>query len=149
MIIFLDFDGVLHPYGVPEGPQCFTQIPVLGQLLEALPQARVVLSTTWRTSHGLEACKAFFPREFADRVIDATADRVDNTEIPDTLWNYVREAQCWHWMRNNASADAPWVALDDEPWRFSPFCKKLYLTDPNTGLVGADIGRIVEVSKCL
>lgn len=142
-ILFLDFDGVMHRFGVVEAA-AFTQMEVFERLMEHLPDTQIVLSTTWRQSHGLDVCKAFFPAHLQSRIVDATPLRVEEDDLPSQLWPYVREAQCWYWMRQNRPPYTRWLALDDEPWRFSPFCTKLYLTDGKTGLVERDIPRIIQ-----
>lgn len=142
-ILFLDFDGVMHKFGVVQDA-AFTQMQVFQQLMGHLPDTQIVLSTTWRQSFGLEACKAFFPVSLQSIIIDATPIRVDDEDLPSQLWPYVREAQCWYWVRHNCPPYTRWLALDDEPWRFSPFCRNLYITDSKTGLVDADIAKILR-----
>jgi len=58
----------------------------------------------------------------------------DLPNVPDTLVGYQREAEChaWLWAKNVAHHD--WVALDDRPWLYRPFCKSLFLVDGRTGL---------------
>ena len=47
MIIFLDFDGVLHKE-CEENPKFFTQNYLFLKLLDIFPKALVVFTTTWR-----------------------------------------------------------------------------------------------------
>jgi len=138
--LFLDFDGVLHPFGIPlASPKLFSSVGLLEDFLRANEHIEVVLSTTWRISFTLEENRTHFSRDMAHRIIDQTPLRADNSEVPDKLWSYPREAECWLWMRRNRAAYSLWLAVDDEPWRFSPFCKDLYLTNPKTGLMYQDI----------
>ena len=46
MILFLDFDGVLHPHLRHEPDFC--RLPLLWGILRAAPEAKVVFSTSWR-----------------------------------------------------------------------------------------------------
>ena len=46
MILFLDFDGVLHPNS--DDSEHFSCAPLLWELLRRHPDVRVVLSTGWR-----------------------------------------------------------------------------------------------------
>lgn len=148
-VLFLDFDGVLHPVGVPEGPSCFCQMATFVKLLGLLPEVEVVLSTSWRQSHGLEACLEFFPANIRARIIDANPYRVDDRDKPDHLLSFVREAECYFWMEKNRGLDVSWLALDDDAFRFSESCKNLYLTNPKTGLVEADLAQIARrVEAC-
>jgi hypothetical protein len=143
-VLFLDFDGVLHPVGVPEGPLCFSGMETFVRLLELLPDVEVVLSTSWRQSHGLEACLEFFPESIRARIVDANPYRVDDRDKADHLLSFVREAECHYWMEKNRSLDTPWLALDDDAVRFSPGCSNLYLTNPATGLMEADFAEVLS-----
>ena len=144
-VLFLDFDGVLHPVGVPEGPKCFSEMGTFVRLLELLPEVEVVLSTSWRQSHGLEACFEFFPESIRSRIVDANPYRVEDRDKPDHLLSFVREAECYYWMERNRSLGTPWLALDDDAFRFSEDCKNLFLTNPRTGLVEADFDGIMKL----
>lgn len=50
MILFLDFDGVMHPDFARE-KALFSATPLLWQVLEACPLVDVVFSTSWREIH--------------------------------------------------------------------------------------------------
>lgn len=56
-IVFLDFDGVLHPVGVPavnedfcliENPDLFVWRPILERLLAPYPMVGIIVSSDWR-----------------------------------------------------------------------------------------------------
>ncbi|AMV44276.1 HAD domain-containing protein [Paraburkholderia caribensis] len=56
-VVFLDFDGVLHPVGVPavdeefrliENPDLFVWRPILGRLLAPYPMIEIIVSSDWR-----------------------------------------------------------------------------------------------------
>lgn len=56
-VIFLDFDGVLHPVGVPavdekfrliENPDLFVWRPILERLLAPYPMVGIIVSSDWR-----------------------------------------------------------------------------------------------------
>lgn len=53
-VLFLDFDGVLHPAGdgpeVLEGPT-FVWLPFLEGVLRGYPNVGIVVSSTWRYTH--------------------------------------------------------------------------------------------------
>jgi len=54
-IIFLDFDGVLHPDGVG----LFSRLPLLESFLSRMPEAEIVVSSTWREDHTLDELRQF------------------------------------------------------------------------------------------
>ncbi|MEX3639600.1 HAD domain-containing protein [Paraburkholderia sp. BR14320] len=56
-LLFLDFDGVLHPLGEPaldedfhllDNPGLFVWLPILEQILAPYPSVRIVVSSDWR-----------------------------------------------------------------------------------------------------
>lgn len=47
-ILFLDFDGVLHPLSEDQSVQNFVWLPVLEQLLVAHQDVQIIVHSTWR-----------------------------------------------------------------------------------------------------
>ena len=74
MILFLDFDGVLHPNS--DDSEHFSCAPLLWELLRRHPDVRVVLSTGWRFERPLDELRRLACQnggeDVAERVIDAT-----------------------------------------------------------------------------
>jgi hypothetical protein len=62
-VIFIDFDGVLAPYGQNYQAGKFSKscVDSLNKVLEAVPDAKLVVSSTWR-SHGLKYVKDMMER---------------------------------------------------------------------------------------
>ncbi|HXY22312.1 MAG TPA: HAD domain-containing protein, partial [Burkholderiaceae bacterium] len=48
MILFLDFDGVLHPDPCPDQSRLFENAARLADALQKFPEVGIVLSTSWR-----------------------------------------------------------------------------------------------------
>lgn len=143
--LFLDFDGVLHPCGAhQDSKQLFCCIPLFENFLRKHKHVEVVLSTSWRRRYELDENRARFSSDVAQRIIGSTPDRADESEVPEMLWSYSREAECWLWVRQNRPPYTPWLAIDDESWRFTPFCEQLYLTNAETGLMPQDILNLGE-----
>ena len=83
-VIYLDYDGVLHPAAVRHhqtpptvwletpGHALFESASVLEQLLEPYPAARIVLSTSWLREMSPEAARAYLPQMLASRIIGST-----------------------------------------------------------------------------
>ena len=132
-VLFLDFDGVLHPDPPNSTAPLFCRAHVLHDWLEHHPEVSVVISSTWRLSRSLQQLQALFA-EWGDRIIDMTPD------IPSA--DYQRQHECDAWMREHAQPWATWVALDDRAWNFRPFERRLVLTDRATGLVAQDLLRL-------
>lgn len=123
IILFLDFDGVLHPlfnFGqdgrtatIYEGP-FFVQAPRLAELLEPyLHQIEIVISSSWGRTRSLDQLKALLPPVIA-------------TRVTDTIWIEGREAdyrsalatryRCIdQWLRfKRPGYEGQWLALDDD-----------------------------------
>jgi hypothetical protein len=125
MILFLDFDGVLHPFDRPAG--VLVLLPDFERVIRDFAGVDIVISSAWREEHTLDQLRAFFSPDIQDRIIDATPI-FDHVEHP-----YVREAEISAWLRDAGREGEPWVAIDDIDWFFTPGCRNLILVDTNTG----------------
>lgn len=125
LVLYLDFDGVLHHENVlwhprvgaylsaPEGYVLFQHAELLEKMLEPYPQVQIVLSTTWVRRYGCtKAAKNLRPALRA-RVIGATFHSRMNQ---DEFAVMPRGMQVWQdVVRRKPRA---WLALDDvhEGW---------------------------------
>lgn len=129
MILFLDFDGVLHPDSVfvtRKGPklqgygQLFMWMPILEAELSAFPAVELVLSTSWVRHIGFTRAKKRLSIELQNRVVGATwhssmanawADQIwwDQTSRYGQIMRYVGRAEITHWL-----------ALDDDVEGWAP-----------------------------
>lgn len=88
MILFLDFDGVLHPYPLhvdDQHAELLMHTPLLWSLLRRLPELQVVVSSSWRERFNMDYLVDFLTygggEELADRnlhgrVVDIAGRRV-------------------------------------------------------------------------
>ena len=141
-ILFLDFDGVLHPEHCHESKH-FSCLPVLEDAMRQVPEWQVVISSTWRLQKPLDQLRSRFSADIAARVIGHTPRFNTLVDVPPTLVSYEREAECQAWLRAHDVAYLPWLALDDRSWMFRPFCKSLFLVNGKTGLT-ATVGEQLE-----
>lgn len=89
LIIFLDFDGVLHPghsafikrdgsgaeiLSPDPTEKLFMYAPILSKILHGLDDVKLVLSTHWVPVFGYEHALQGLPGELRRRVIGATFD---------------------------------------------------------------------------
>jgi len=135
LILFLDFDGVLHPDPPSNAAPLMCRAPLLQAWLENYPQVCVVISSTWRLKRALQQLQVLVPT-WGDRIVGVTPD------IPQE--SHQRQHECESWMRDNSDPWTPWIALDDRAWNFRPFEKRLVLTDRKTGLTETDLVRLTK-----
>src|SRR6266481_2262152 len=114
MILFLDFDGVLHPVGRDEEPFC--RVALLWKILRDCPDGKVVFSTPWKDSYRFE--------EMVDFVIDGggedlTAQFIGATSNLEAEGHYDRrDIEIQRWLDANGN-EGNWLAIDDMPELFN------------------------------
>ena len=119
MILFLDFDGVLHPeYEAQAVPAdiAFCHLPRFEAVMRDYSQVEIVISSTWREQFPLAALQARFSPDIAARIIGTTPiiTRMDGKYVPAR-----REGEILGWLAAAGRAqDGPWLALDDAAWQF-------------------------------
>jgi len=140
LIVFLDFDGVLHPDPCRD-EQLFEHAPRLTRALEEFPEASVVLSTSWRTFLKFEQLVEPLDADLQRRVIGVTP-RFAEFAAKRELVPYRRQAECVHWLSQNGMNDSAWIALDDRPSWFEPYCENLVACDALVGFDDEVAGRL-------
>jgi hypothetical protein len=118
MILFLDFDGVLHPEhdGEPTpADRVFCYLPRFEAVMRDFPGVEIVISSTWREQFPLDTLRAQFSPDIAARIIGTTPviPRADNEYMPDR-----REREILGWLTAVGREHEPWLALDDAAWQF-------------------------------
>lgn len=150
MILFLDFDGVLHPVGSQEADY-FCRLPLLERFLtDAAPGWRVVISSSWRDYFPLDVLKQHFSPGIQARIDGCTP--FDDDRHLSATWGaqaslYPREIQIRHHLAKRHLPTHDWIALDDHgDWfRDAPSNPHLVLTDPATGLTEGTIARLHHI----
>ncbi|MBV6322149.1 HAD domain-containing protein [Duganella violaceipulchra] len=146
MLLFLDIDGVLHPHVVYDQGLLLTHRPALEAVLRALPVVDIVISSTWRTTRTLAELRALFSEDIAPRIVSVTPQWTE-VQGDDSWGTYVRQSEIEAWLRANGRPWEEWVALDDQPALFRPFCKNLVRTCAETGLDEATCVTLLERLK--
>lgn len=146
MILFLDFDGVLHPEDRDAEPFC--RVPLLWQLLRQCPQAEVVFSTSWREVYPPDVMLDFVTagggEDLAHRFVGSNPRVLE----PSTQGDYRRrEIECLAWLAGSGFASRPWLALDDIADWFSTSSPNLHLVDYRTGLTEQDVAAVLQKLK--
>jgi len=133
VILFLDYDGVLHPDPCTEARRLFENAPRLARVLEGFPGVGIVLSTSWRTVRTERQLLDPLPESLRQRVLGVTPRRSDFTP-PTELLPYRRQAECVQWLREHGMADCTWWAVDDRVEWFQPYCENLIECNSRIGL---------------
>lgn len=135
MILFLDFDGVLHPDPCWDEAILLQHLPRLESVLRDFPAVEIVISSTWRDTRTLDQLRSYFSPDIAARIIDVTPNWRDLTDLCEILGStYVRQVEIEGWLRASGRPWEQWVALDDKAYWFRPFLPNLIRCDASTGL---------------
>ena len=143
MILFLDFDGVLHPAVNYDATQLLTKLPLLEAILRQHPSVEIVVSSTWRETRTLSELRALFSPDIASRVIGVTPAWRD-IQDEASYGAYVRQAEIEAWLKSTGRIWEQWLAVDDQAHLFKPFCKNLFVTNAATGLTASDCEVLVQ-----
>lgn len=139
-VLFLDFDGVLHPDPCPDRRRLFEHAPRLAQALVPFTDLTLVLSTSWRNEVKLADLARHLPRSLRARLAGATGC-FHAIQCEPALAPYRRQAECQHWI-DTESPGASWLALDDRASGFQPYCDRLILTRSDIGLDESALNRL-------
>lgn len=125
VLLFLDFDGVLHPELSHESGY-FRCLPVLEVVLRANPSVSVVITSSWRHHHPLAELLEPFSEDLRPRIEGTTrhADASGARNRYDEIMDYVR----FH------AETRPFVVLDDSRFEFPTGWNAAIFCDPRTGL---------------
>lgn len=128
MLIFLDFDGVLHPFLHRHTQRAFCYLPRFENVLRAFPRTKVVVTSTQRETKSLLELRSLFAPDVARAIIGATPVKtLLNAE--DIFEVRYREIQSYL----AGSLDSRWVALDDDATLFPLPCPNLIVCDDGFG----------------
>lgn len=125
MIIFLDFDGVLHPiHARDQGHFCWMEN--LLDVLDDFPDIQVVISSSWRHVMDFGVIKSMLGLH-GYKVIGVTRDIL---KPEDGYWRF-HEIQGW---LMDHEYQGKWLAIDDAEHEFPPEHPNLFLCDSSIGL---------------
>lgn len=147
-VLYLDFDGPLHPNEVYQtksgivlrapGHKLFENVPILESILERYPTVRIVLSTSWVVAKGFEFARSQLSPMLQERVIGATFHR-----------RYMRKGEFTNMSRgmqiysdSTRRSTGGWVALDDDSFGWPRAClDRLVCCDETAGLASEQTQR--------
>jgi hypothetical protein len=161
-ILYLDYDGPLHPDNVylikgrptlnTPGLNLFVWAPLVVSALEQYPDVRIVLSTSWvHLKRNYQWAKSWLPEELQKNVIGATWH---SSMVKGTLWSHgfnpfndlTRYQQIHRDSQRRGLLD--WIALDndDEGW---PQHKRDHLVHVSDDLGISEPGKVEELIEKL
>ena len=124
-ILFLDFDGVLHPDGVG----LFSKLSLFEQYVIGMSELEIIISSSWRETHSFEELKNIFPVSLRDKILGITPTLEDGYDSGGRQ----REIELFLEAASLNHTNASWVALDDMQSFFNHDCPFLILTKSDTG----------------
>lgn len=152
-VLFLDFDGVLHPddvYRTRRGlelrapGQLMMHAGILIAILREFPHVKISLSTSWVRILGYRRARAALPPELQDLTVSSTwHSRMPKAPFEGydmySRYQQIRAAVTRAGLTN-------WIALDDDPFESWPnYDRRLIRTDPNLGLSSVPIQEALRV----
>lgn len=146
LVLFLDFDGVLHPEGVGAELE-FCHLGTFEQLMREFPQVLIVVSSTWRLEVSWDRLKQHFSPDIQPRLVGVTPSLSELQGVRGQ-----RQRECEAWLRQHANespnTSVHWLALDDRESYFDEGCENLVLL-PHVHAGGTGLeGEYVELLRC-
>ncbi|WP_293779735.1 HAD domain-containing protein [uncultured Oxalicibacterium sp.] len=143
-LIFLDFDGCLHPDSVymhpkkgiylrEPGHHLFEWEPILVELLCDHPNVGIVLSTSWVSRKSYSYAKSQLSPELQKRIIGATFHNRHTDK--EHFAQISRASQIFSDISRRGIKEDDWIAIDDdaEGWPFM-YSRNLIRTNGATGI---------------
>jgi hypothetical protein len=126
MVLFIHFDGVLHPTH-SDRSQHFIHLPRLEAVLRQHGALQMALTTSCEDGYSHDALRERFSADIAKRIIGETSSTEVEGEA-DTRYHQIR----LFLHRQGLSRDA-WAALDDAKDEFPRGCRQVVLCRPEVG----------------
>ena len=129
--VFLDFDGVTHPWGEVEDFRC---LPLIEEVIRQFDETRIVITSDWRTLFSIRKLAARFSADIRPRIVGATPHMVPKRGAE---LHGLREREARQWLAKHNQEGARWLAIDDAPGNWLTR-SRLVLTDFKRGFSEED-----------
>ncbi|QID18848.1 hypothetical protein G3580_15195 [Nitrogeniibacter mangrovi] len=140
--VFLDFDGVTHPWRDVED---FRSLPLIEQVAREFDELRFVITSDWRTLYSLPRLRTRFAEDVRERVIGTTP--LILPRAGGGLYG-LREHEARSWLAKHARQSQRWFAIDDAPGNW-PTRARLILTDFKQGFMDEDAARMRQMAQAM
>lgn len=141
-VLYLDYDGVLHPEGVyrrrsgpyiayPRGHELFEHGQLLEEVLKPYADMRIVLSTSWVCVYkGVRRVASRLTPSLRARVVGATYHKQMDVDLFSRM---PRGMQVWSDVLRRQPIE--WLAIDDDSLHWPSWCRdRLVVTDSVLGI---------------
>lgn len=153
-VLFLDFDGVLHPEGSLDNELLFCFSANFVDLIEEMDpsgEVPIVITSAWRLDTDLEGLRSHFRESIRRQIVGVTIESKAQMILgwdPDIRTgpqpdDGQREYEIKRWMKDFSPA-GEWLAIDDRANLFSKDCPNLFLIPD----VYEDIGGGLNTYQC-
>ena len=130
-VIFVDFDGVLHPTSATKD-KYFCNADKLAQVITG-NKCEIIISSSWRFFHSLSQIKKMLPNTLNERIIGITGHAY--------IGKHARFNEIQIYL-NSLGYDYDWIALDDSKFEFPNNCDQLIHCNPNFGLTDKELFQV-------
>lgn len=124
MVVFLDFDGVLHPRPNDHRGK-FCHLERFERVLRRFSFVNVVISSSWRETYPEDVIIALFSEDIQARILGVTP--VGDGGPPHCRYNEILK-----WLELSDYVGC-WIALDDAELEFPLSCPNLLACSTNVG----------------
>ena len=133
-VVFLDFDGVLHPKRAASSAEMFRGLRYLDDALCDVEDVGIVITSTWR-NHPTDLAYAtgMFPERLRRQILGTT---------PLLGGRRAREDEICKWLDSASVTRAKALILDDEPDLFELLRDQLLVVDGEVGLTVNDVSAV-------
>ena len=136
-VLFLDFDGVLHPEGCGASMEFMYSENFCEVMAQVDPAGEVpiVISSMWRFDEDLKRLRSHLEPRLGRQVVGVTPDRCPKEDGQSGGWGThavsgvthgIRQDEIETWMQLHAPG-AQWLAIDDRADAFAVRCPHLFL----------------------
>ena len=125
MLLFLDLDGVLRRQHAALYRLEADCLAAFEDALRWIPDAEVVITSTWREVMPLPELRALFSEDLRGRIVGVTP-------LARLRDGHYRHREVLAYLRLHGLSDSPWVAIDDDREHYPAACEVL-LIDPSRG----------------
>lgn len=143
--IFMDFDGVTHPWGEVED---FRSLPLIEAVVREFEEVRIIISSDWRMLFSLPKLRQRFSEDIRHRIVGVTPHILPRR---GNELHGLREHEAMLWLQQHEPDrdDVAWCALDDAPGNWTTR-SRLLLTDFKRGFTSEDaeaLRRMLQVFR--